>query len=127
MSVPPGPQTDEEWTIHSLNIHGTFFERWCQRAISESPSWRPAKTNVPVSFPLEGGKESELDIQAEFNSSGLRVALLIECKKNNPDFVDWIFFPKPMLGSRPRVLPITVHHMVNVPHPSGEGLWHVDR
>lgn len=33
MSKPPS--TDHEWIIHSINIHGVFFERWCQKTISE--------------------------------------------------------------------------------------------
>ncbi len=39
------PHSDEEWTIHSLNIHGTFFERWCQRVIAETPPWQVKSTN----------------------------------------------------------------------------------
>jgi len=31
------PTTDADWTIHALNIHGAFFERWCRRVIAKTP------------------------------------------------------------------------------------------
>jgi hypothetical protein len=40
-----GPQTDEEWTIHSLNVHGLFFERWCQQQIAQAKGWKVVATN----------------------------------------------------------------------------------
>lgn len=95
------PATDHDWTVHSLNIHGTFFERWCEHAISKVPYWRVRATQYPVSFaPLSGamlaagGRESTLDIRAECGyHDGRLINLLIECKKNNPEFVEWHFFP----------------------------------
>jgi hypothetical protein len=35
MAITP-PGSDDEWAIHSINIHGVFFERWCQHAIAET-------------------------------------------------------------------------------------------
>jgi hypothetical protein len=99
------PHTDEEWIIHSINIHGFFFERLCEEVISKSEGWRVKETNYPVEFPIlerpAHGKESKLDIYAEFNNGERAIALLIECKKNNPDFINWIFFPKPQERRRP--------------------------
>ncbi len=93
------PTTDHEWTIHSINIHGVFFERWCRRTIESTNEWKVVSTQYPVDFVTSGGRirgnESDLDIRAEFNSGLQRITLLIECKKNNPDFVNWIFFPTP--------------------------------
>ena len=97
------PSTDHDWTIHSLNIHGTFFERWCANEIKRHPYWRLRDTQYPVAFsrvtgPLQraAGHESTLDIRAEMSyGDGRLLTLLIECKKNNPEFVDWIFFSKP--------------------------------
>jgi hypothetical protein len=119
-----GPTTDEEWSIHSLNIHGSFFERWCQQIVSESGIWGVSRTNVPVAFPLDGGKESELDVQAELSYPGRHTTLLIECKKNNPDFVNWIFFRKRSPGCHPSNLPFIMQHMDVVPE---SGTWRVDR
>ena len=92
------PQSQEDWTVHSLNIHGVFFERRCRLAVSETPDWRVLATNYPVEFPPPNGpwrgKEGSLDIWARREQNDLVVTdVLIECKKANPDFVNWIFFP----------------------------------
>lgn len=93
------PTTDLEWTIHSINIHGVFFERWCQKTIESTPPWKVVSTQYPVDFVSSGGRirgnESALDIRAELNRDDQRITLLVECKKNNPDFVNWVFFPSP--------------------------------
>jgi len=104
-----GPQTNHDWTIHSLNIHGIFFERWCRKSIRESNNWHLVSTNYPVAYkPIDSHwswKESELDIRAihggyQGRSQNRRhLTLLIECKKTNPGFIQWIFF-----GSEPRRL-----------------------
>jgi hypothetical protein len=47
----PTPKTDDEWTIHALNIHGLFFERWCQQVIREQAGWKLKAINYPVEFP----------------------------------------------------------------------------
>ena len=93
------PKTQDEWTIHALNIHGVFFERSCSSLISETNGWRVLATNYPVEFPPPNGpwrgKESSLDIWARRdNDPRFVVDVLIECKKANPDFVNWILFPK---------------------------------
>src|SRR4051794_19913157 len=92
------PATEDEWIIHSINIHGVFFERWCQKKISATFPWRVKSTNYPVEYPPPNGplrgKESALDIRAEIQLGDLLLTLTIECKKNNPDFVKWIFFLK---------------------------------
>ncbi len=88
------PITNEGWTIHALNIHGTFFERRCQQVIARAKEWRIQSTNYPVEFPATGhGKASNLDIWAERYLAKYALQLLVECKKNNPEYVDWIFFP----------------------------------
>jgi hypothetical protein len=92
--------TQEEWTIHALNIHGVFFERRCATLISNTPEWKVISTNYPVEYPPPNGflrgKESSLDIWARRGiNSDFVVDVLVECKKANPEFVNWIFFPKP--------------------------------
>lgn len=92
--------TQDEWTIHALNIHGVFFERSCSTLISGTNGWRVLATSYPVEFPPPNGpwrgKESGLDIWARRdNDPRFVVDALIECKKANPDFVNWILFPKP--------------------------------
>jgi hypothetical protein len=78
--------------VHSLNIHGTFFERWCTRTIEGGLGWNIRSTGYPVQH---DGKESCLDILAEcaFGNQEV-VSFVIECKKNNPELVNWVFFSK---------------------------------
>jgi hypothetical protein len=63
------PSNEYEWTIHSINIHGVFFERWCARTISQTEKWNVKATNYPVAYPpsriSQDGKESNLDILAQ--------------------------------------------------------------
>ncbi|NMC36156.1 hypothetical protein GYA49_03870 [Candidatus Beckwithbacteria bacterium] len=92
------PNTDSDWTIHSLNIQGTFFERWCQEEIKKS-NWNIVSINYPVEFPPHNGpfigEQSSLDIYAQFAKKTILLTVLIECKKNNPEFIDWVFFSHP--------------------------------
>jgi len=95
------PHSDHDWAIHAINIHGIFFERWCRGIVDASDKWRLQETNYPVAV---RGKESALDIWAVFRSKGQQLSLLIECKKNNPDFVDWNFIAKD-----PKTEPHVIH------------------
>ncbi|OGG31526.1 hypothetical protein A3A63_01080 [Candidatus Gottesmanbacteria bacterium RIFCSPLOWO2_01_FULL_46_9] len=92
------PSSDLDWTIHSLNIQGTFFERWCQEEVKKS-HWNIVSTNYPVEFPKHNGpltgEQSSLDIYAQLAKETILLTLLIECKKNNPEFIDWVFFAHP--------------------------------
>lgn len=103
-SKAAAPVSEDEWIIHSVNIHGVFFERACRKIIDESADWIVSSHGVPVEFPPptdhSRGKESNLDIWAVLRDrsgydGGVHVvSLLIECKKNNPEFVKWLFFPR---------------------------------
>jgi hypothetical protein len=116
------PVSNHDWTIHSLNIHGTFFERWCEYVIDRHPKWRVSVRQYPVAFsPTSGplhktsGHESALDIRAELEFGDGRVLnLLIECKKNNPEFIDWIFFSL----KRQRTLSVFIAPAVLCPTPT---------
>lgn len=92
------PSTDSDWTIHSLNIQGTFFERRCQEETKKS-NWNVVSTNYPVEFPPHNGpligEQSSLDIYAQLAKETVLLTVLIECKKNNPEFIDWVFFSHP--------------------------------
>ncbi len=94
--------TDHEWTIRAINIQGVFFERWCKQVIASTGGWRVVSSNYPVSWPPPNGpllgKESALDIWAELRNERFVLTVLIECKKNNPDFTDWVFFLKQPVG-----------------------------
>ena len=108
-------RTQDEWTIYALNIHGVFFERRCVDVVTNMPGWKVLSTNYPVEFPPPNGpwrgKESSLDIWARRNSDSHSVVdALIECKKANPDFVNWIFFRKPELEKpTPFVFPVATN------------------
>jgi hypothetical protein len=99
--VSGNPQSEEDWIFHSLNIHGEFFERSCQHTIRRSPLFTLTTTNYPVAV---DGHQSELDIRADYDRPHNHVILLIECKKNNPEFVNWVFFPK---ASQPRSISLS--------------------
>lgn len=87
----PTPTTNEEYAIQALTIHGAFFERKCQKIVHQAKDWSIRDTNYPVEYK---GEVSNLDIWAERTYIPSRLLLPIECKKNNADFVDWIFFPR---------------------------------
>jgi hypothetical protein len=83
------PQSEHDWTIHALNIHGAFFERWCEDIVAKAEGWKVKGFRNPVAF---RERESELDIRAEHRIDNSDIlTLAIECKKNNPEFVNWLF------------------------------------
>src|SRR5260370_23979940 len=99
------PQTDEEHTIHAINIQGVFFEKWCQDVFGKDSNWTLRAINYPVEFPEPNGpwrgSEGELDLRADLQIGDRLLTLLIECKKNNPNLVNWVFFPKQPVGQTP--------------------------
>jgi hypothetical protein len=122
----PEPTADDEWAIHALNIHGLFFERWCQQTIRDTPGLIVTSTNYPVEFPPPKngvrGREGALDIRAEHHDGQNRLTLIIKCKKNNPEFVNWVFFPplSPKHSNR-----ISVPVIVNKSRPDTLVGWEV--
>src|SRR6266571_1049968 len=93
------PTTEEEWRTHVLNIHGTPFEQICEHHLRQAPDWAFRSSRYPVEFPpsytpqASLTKNSELDLWGICRPSGLTIELLVECKKNNPEYTDWVFFP----------------------------------
>ncbi len=75
------PQTDEDWTIHSINIHGTFFQRWCESVVQNAHPWILKATEFPVAYPPLTSRlpsnESALDIMAELTVDDRVLTLLI--------------------------------------------------
>lgn len=119
------PSTQDEWTIHALNIHGVFFERRCVDAIVDTPNWKVLSTNYPVEYPPPNGpwrgKESSLDIWARRDDDpNVIIDIFIECKKANPEFVNWVFFPKLELQ---QPTPFVFAKATNTPNPAGVGAW----
>jgi hypothetical protein len=89
------PTSEHDWTVRALNIHGVFFERWCAQALRGSGRWQVRSQNYPVKYPGSvnlPGKETAIDIWAECRQGRTKLSLIIECKKNNPEFVNWVFF-----------------------------------
>lgn len=125
--MTPNSQSHDDWTIHSINIHGVFFERWCQKVISDTNGWSVKSTNYPVEFPPPNGpirgKESSLDIRVEKDFPDFRATFLIECKKNNPEFVNWIFFPKQLTTTKDSFV---ISEIKNKPRTSPKTGWEVD-
>lgn len=120
------PSSEHDWTIHSINIHGAFFQRWCEKVVADSKNWKLTSTNHPVEFPPPNGpfrgKESALDIRAELRQENQLLTLLIECKKNNPNLINWVFFPKHPL---PRMTRVAIREIENLPRSNPEVGWDV--
>ena len=101
MTIPGSPSSNDDWTVHSLNIQGIFFQRLIASLILKHEKVFYITSEYPVEYPsgntLNKGQESRLDILAQIRSRYYQqtaIHLLIECKKANPEFVDWVFFPK---------------------------------
>lgn len=122
------PVSEHDWTIHSINIHGGFFERHCRAVLLDRDDWILEATNYPVEYPPPNGplrgEESELDIRACLQQGEDRLTLLVECKKNNPDLVNWIFFP--VLPERERNT-ITLSRLLNSPREAPQTGWVAQR
>ncbi len=120
------PATDHDWTIHSMNIHGAFFERWCQHIMGQSKVWHVQHINFPVMFPPikspYPSHQSALDIAAEYSSPRSNVSLLVECKKHDPRFIEWIFFPK---RRHPDPNLYFVHQITTMSNSRRESGWQV--
>lgn len=94
---PPEPTDHDSWTVHALNIHGAIFERWVEDIVEKlEPPWKFIASQFPVEYPppygATRGHESTLDVWADHRTEKRWLSLLIECKKNDPRFVDWVFF-----------------------------------
>jgi hypothetical protein len=68
-------------------------------------------------------QESTLDIRAEKDFADNRITLLIECKKNNPEFINWVFFSK---YPYPVHNPFVVSRLKNMPSEAPRPGWSVD-
>jgi hypothetical protein len=120
--------TQDEWAIHALNIHGVFFERRCTTLVADTTGWAVLATNYPVEFPPPNGpwrgKESSLDIWARrVGDPSFVVDALIECKKANPEFVNWVFFPKPDSPLSPASSPFGFAWVDNRLNAAGSEPW----
>lgn len=118
------PHTEQEWTIHAVNIHGVFFERWCAHIVRSLPGWRVRSTNYPVKLPPDAGtpgQESSVDIIAQRAIDDRLLTLVIECKKNNPEFVNWVLFRRH--ESRNIALPVVTYAAFG----SAQPVWQLAR
>src|SRR5450759_452410 len=91
MSDKSSPKSQDDWTIHAINIHGAFLEAWCRDLVDRVPGWSLRYYNYPVEWLSD---ETSLDVRADCQIGLQRISLLIECKKNNPDLTEWVFFRK---------------------------------
>lgn len=123
MSTDPASQDD--WTVYALNIHGVFFERRCAEEVAAVPEWQVVSTNYPVEYPPPNGpwrgKESSLDVRARKLLADNQIFdIQIECKKANPEFVNWVFFPK---RGNSTSAPFRTMTSTNELPDSGTGSW----
>ncbi|MHB8089252.1 MAG: hypothetical protein ACYDH2_13500 [Anaerolineaceae bacterium] len=89
------PTSDNDWKIHALNVHGGFFE---QKIASIVNNCLPNQLYyISSEYPVEvSNEESRLDILGFLPSTWNPkngIFFPIECKKHNPEFIDWIFYP----------------------------------
>lgn len=117
-------KSEDEWTIHALNIQGTFFEQACVKQISKAVSWNVLSDNYPVEYPPPNGhfrgKESSLDIWARKEENSHILDAFVECKKANPEFVNWVFFEKRQTKQppTPRILEVE-----NIQSEKNNAIW----
>src|SRR5262245_18165092 len=108
MTGKPHPQTDDDWTTHALNIHGDFFQSWCENELRNNPLWRVVQAECPVEYSRVGGQyetaQSRLDIWVREEYANAQCSYVIECKKHNLELVDWVFFPKFSEGTSSRIV-----------------------
>ena len=97
------PFSKDDWTIRALNIHGIFFEQSCRYRIAQLRDTGVVTANYPVAFMDDAGvvHSSNLDIWADSFHEKIRLSFLIECKKNNPQLTEWIFFERQRLNVPP--------------------------
>ena len=60
MTTNKSPESNEEWTIHSLNIHGTFFHRKITSLINNHQSIHLKNSEYPVEYPTDSIKSSTI-------------------------------------------------------------------
>ncbi len=94
MPDKPQSETNEQYALRALMIQGAVLERGCQHVVRNTKGWKIQETNYPVEH---NGEASNLDIWAESKNTTTNAyaEVPIECKKNNSEFIDWIFFPQP--------------------------------
>lgn len=82
---------------HALNVEGIFFQQRVADILRQA-GWTVVAEEYPVAFPPGNGpivgKEGRLDIRAERQFPGYVTVLAVECKKADPDYKEWVFFPK---------------------------------
>jgi hypothetical protein len=61
--MPITLQTEHDWTVHSINIHGLIFERWCQQAV-QKPRGGPS-TPRQLRLPQQGARDAQPDSPAD--------------------------------------------------------------
>jgi hypothetical protein len=86
-----------EARTHALNVEGVFFQQRVAE-ILRLAGWRIVAEEYPVAFPPGNGpilgKEGRLDIRAEKQFNNYITVLAVECKKADPGYKEWVFFPK---------------------------------
>ena len=119
----PPPQTEDEHRVHALNIHGQFFEKWCEQVVRTTENWKVEAVEEPVELDLPGRVrvEGTVDILAE-RGEKQRLTLPIECKKANPDLAQWVFFPH-----RYDDLPIQLRRHRSIASSSTTAGWRLER
>ncbi|HXQ29780.1 MAG TPA: hypothetical protein VN848_10970, partial [Gemmatimonadales bacterium] len=91
------PRDPHQWTVHVLNIQGSIFEKWVEHIVSAAPDpWKVVAAQYSVEYPPPNGPirghESCLDVWTELRLGKAWISLAIEAKKDDPRFVDWVFF-----------------------------------
>lgn len=113
------PKSEDDHRVHALNIHGQFFERWCEEAVRTTEKWSVEAVEEAVEFEAASGTiEGSVDLLAE-RGSRYFLTLPIECKKANPELAQWVFFPHRL------DLPVRVRRHRVISEPSRSSGWRI--
>lgn len=77
----------------ALNEQGYLFQQRIleELTVAKDCPWQPVAVEFPVSFGAPGSYESRIDAVLKHTSTG-PWHLLLECKRANPDYKQWVFF-----------------------------------
>ena len=106
----PTPNTDEEFTVQALTIHGAFFECKCQDIIIQAKNWTLRGINYPVEYQ---GKESNLDIWAEKRKRQRDCSFLLNVRKITRSLLIGSFFLDPPIVAGFYVVGTTTRFLSN--------------
>jgi len=108
-------QKKNDFLTRSIEQQGLFFHQRCKIEINNNKIWKVAAVEHPYYLGEKGGRIDLVAIKYQeisFESTSNRIFLVIECKRANPDFKTWVFFPEYSLkgGESPMTFSRVLRH-----------------